>query len=274
MAPFTAAKPPLPRESKAISLGQVRSLYINYNERPPATALLQYDLCILDAHAIADLQPAQRAGHKILAYLSLAELAPDSPFAPLAVKRGVPHVGRNEAWASALLDVTSPAWRRFILDDCAKVAMARGFDGFFLDTADSIERLPTKNAAQAAAYRSASIEVIRTLHERWPQKAIVLNRGFPLLPKLSSVLSGVLVESVCQSFNPETKRYAAVTGNDHEWITARLREVQALGLPIFAVDYVQPSEKALARDTAAALRKLGCVPFVTTPGLTGEVLGE
>lgn len=261
------------REAKAASLARVRSLYINYDLHPPAEALLRHDLSILDAHAIADLRPAQQAGHQVLAYLSLVELAPDSPFTALAKKRGVPHVGRNEAWSSALLDVSTTAWRRFILDDCARLAMMRGFDGFFLDTADSIERLPVKNAAQARVYQEAVISVVKALHERWPQKPIVMNRGFALVNELASSLSGVLVESVCHSFNPITKHYAPVSGSDHAWITDRLREVQALDLPVFAVDYVQPKDKTLARDTAQALRKLGCVPFITTPELTGVVLG-
>jgi hypothetical protein len=88
------------------------------------------------------------------------------------------------------------------------------------------------------------------------------------------VLSGVLVESVFQSFDPVTKKYRAVREQDHEWLLAKLREVQGLRLPVFAIDYVKPQDLALARETAARLRSLGCVPLVTTPDLAGLVLAN
>ena len=72
-------------------------------------------------------------------------------------------------------------------------------------------------------------------HQRWPKKSIVLNRGFELLPELKDVLSGVLVESVYQGFDPTTKRYRAVDPQGSEWLEARIHEAQALGLAVYAV---------------------------------------
>ena len=246
-----------------------QGLFIDYSPKPRAADLLKHELCILDPHAKVDLKPAQQKGHRILAYLSLTELAKGSPAAAKAEQRQVPFLGKNEAWDSHLLDVQSAAWRTFMLEDCAASAAAQGFDGFFLDTADSVQRLSDPQAgAQALA------DLIRQLHHRWPTKKIVLNRGFELLPDLKAVLTGVLVESVYQGFDPSTKRYQAVDTQGSEWLEARIREAQALGLAVYAVDYVHPVQKALARRTAERLKNLGCIPLITTPELRGTVLAS
>jgi len=246
-----------------------QSLFIDYSPKPNAAELLKHELCILDPHAEVDLKPAQQKGHRILAYLSLVELAQGSPAAAKAEQRQVPYVGKNQAWASHLLDVQSAAWRAFMIDDCAASAVAQGFDGFFLDTADSVQRLSDPKAGGRAL-----ADLIRQLHQRWPKKSIVLNRGFELLPELKDVLSGVLVESVYQGFDPTTKRYRAVDPQGSEWLEARIHEAQALGLAVYAVDYVHPVQKALARRTAERLKKLGCTPLITTHELRGTVLAS
>lgn len=250
-----------------LGVAKAESLFIDYSLKPKAAALLKYSLCILDPSAQVDLKPAQQKGHRILAYISFVELAKGSPAATAAENRKVPHVGQNEAWDSHLLDVQSKAWQDFILDDCAASAVAKGFDGFFLDTADSVQRL----ADPHAGWRALS-KIIRQLHQRWPKKSIVLNRGFELLPELKAVLSGVLVESVYQGFDAATKRYQATNADGIRWVEARIREAQALGLKVYAVDYVHPVQKPLARRTAARLQQLGCTPLLTTPDLLGEVL--
>ena len=244
-----------------------QSLFIDYSPKPNAAELLKHELCILDPHAEVDLKPAQQKGHRLLAYLSLVELAQGSPAAAKAKQRKVPFLGKNEAWDSHLLDIQSAAWRSFMIDDCAASAAAQGFDGFFLDTADSAQRLSDPQAGARAL-----VGLIRQLHQRWPGKSIVLNRGFELLPELKSVLTGVLVESVYQGFDPNTKRYRAVDAQGSEWLEGKIREAQALGLTVYAVDYVHPIQKAQAQRTAARLKKLGCIPLITTHELRGTVL--
>ncbi len=248
----------------------VTRLYINYTRTPPPQDLVTYDLCILDPHAKADLAPGQALGHRFLAYLSLVELAKGSPADADAQKRGVPFLGTNEDWASHVMDVHSPAWQDFILEDVAAAAMAKGYDGLFLDTADSVAHAALKD--NKAGARRAVINMVQALHKRWPDKQLILNRGFDMLPDLANDLNGVLVEGVYQDFDPSTKHYRAVPAEGSQWVTSRIREAQALKLPVYAVDYVAPSNRPLAEATAKRLQALGCTPFITTPGLTGKVL--
>jgi polysaccharide biosynthesis protein PelA len=243
-------------------------LYINYALTPPARELLTYSTCILDPHAQVDLKPGQQRGHHFYAYLSLVELAAGSPADEDAKKRHIPLLGQNQDWGSHLLDIRTQAWWDYLLEDVAKNAIAKGYDGFFLDTVDSAAQLP----GGALAHEQRLIQFIRTLHERWPQKRIILNRGFDLLPSLKGCLTGVLVESVYQSFNTTTRLAQPQKPSDVEWIESKIRTAQALGLKVYAVDYTPVERIDLARATVKKLRTLGCVPFITTPELRGYVI--
>ncbi len=244
-------------------------LYINYSPHPPERDLLASNLCILDLHAQADLQPGHRAGSQFLAYVSLVEVARGSLAEGAARRRGVAFAGRNGDWDSQLMEVTSAAWKDFVLEDCAAAAFQKGYDGLFLDTLDSLERLDAARRPQA---RQAVKGMIAALHERWPGKKLVVNRGFDLLAEAASSLSGVLVESVYQGFDPATKRYRAVDAAGSRWLEARIRAARKLGLEVYAVDYVNPVLESLAQETAMRLKALGCVPLITTPALSGEVV--
>ena len=244
-------------------------LYINYSLKPPPQDLLACPLTILDPHAVADLRPGQAKGNRFLAYLSLVELARGSPSDAEAGKQHVPFIATNEAWASRLMDVTSPEWRNLVMDRMAVTAFSKGFDGLFLDTVDSVANPAFKNKAQA---RKALVEVILALHKRWPQAQLVMNRGFDLLPEVASVLNGLLVESVFQGFDPSTKHFQPVNEDGTRWLLSRIREAQERKLQVYVVDYVSPSEQTLAETTAKRILALGCVPLITTPALNGVVV--
>lgn len=248
-------------------------LYVNYSAEPSPEDLAAFNLCILDPAARVDLGPGRALGNTFLAYLSTVEAAPGSRNAELAAQRGIPIVGENPTWASHLLEVTHPAWAELMLDDLADTAAKKGFDGFFLDTLDSVAHLPGGgDAARARLRRAALVRLIHRLHSRFPDKPIVINRAFDLLPEVARDISGVLVESVFQTFDPATKAYQKVAAPGTEWLIQRIREVQNRGLTVYAVDYVDPADRNLARRTAQRLAGIGCVPLVTTPELNGRIL--
>ncbi len=247
-------------------------LYINYSSRPDPADLLAFDLCILDANAQIDLKPAREMGHQCLAYISTVEARPGTPMAKLADSLKISRLGRNETWGSDLLDVSHRDWEYLIVERLAKASTERGFDGFFLDTIDSVALLAPNSPERTAEYRARITAMIRKLHQRFPDKKIVLNRGFDLLKDVGHDISGVLVESVYQTCDIQSKRHRAVDAKGSEWLESRIRDVQMLGLPVYAVDYVDPALHDLAAKTARRLADIGCIPFVTTPELDGTVL--
>ncbi len=243
--------------------------YLNYSPTPQPADLAAFDYCILDPAAKIDLAPGQALGHTYFAYVSAVEARPASLNASAAAQREVPVVGKNSAWQSLLLDVENPHWLPMMLEVVVPAALAKGYDGIFLDTLDSAQLLPGFSEKTTAAL----VALIRGVHERFPDKKIVLNRGFELLPRVAGMIHGVLVESVFQSFDPKTKAFHEMKASDTAWLTTRIREVQAKGLPVFAVDYVSPDDPELAMKTAHKLSQLGCAPFITTPDLQGINLG-
>ena len=250
---------------------QVR-LFVNYDAKPDAQQLAAFNLSILDPAAEVDLEPGHRVGNKFLAYVSLVEIRPDAPHAGQARERGVPLLGRNEGWGSDVLDVTAPAWADFVVKDIVEPAMEKGYDGLFLDTLDSVAIITAKDPSKKDACHRALVDLIRRLHRLYPDKQIVLNRGFELLDEVRKDVNGVMAEGLYQSWSPDQKDDYAVKPSGTEWLLARLHEARSKGLTVYVVDYVAPDDRELARATAARIATHGFVPFISTPDLRGLAL--
>ncbi|MEI2622988.1 MAG: endo alpha-1,4 polygalactosaminidase [Giesbergeria sp.] len=154
-------------------------------------ALLAFNLCILDPGADVDLRVGHENGNRCLAYLSTVEAAKGSALARLVEERQIPILGKNENWGSTLLDIRAPGWQEAMVDALTPEALRLGYDGLFLDTVDSLSMLEKAVPKDAAAFRGAMVGMIRQLHERYPDKSIVINRGFDLLPDLRLGVGGV-----------------------------------------------------------------------------------
>ena len=115
------------------------AFYVNYAARVPTAPLVAHALSIVHPDAAVDLAAAHRAGNTVLAYLSVGEVAADAPYRADVLARRLPFAGRNATWNSDLVDLTDPRWADFFVTQLAPAIVARGFDGFFLDTLDSIE---------------------------------------------------------------------------------------------------------------------------------------
>ncbi len=254
------------------SIAQAEDLYVDYSLKPRVQRLTRPTLCILDPHAEVDIATSHARGHRLLAYVSLVEVAQGSAVDGLAQRHSLVAIGTNKDWNSHLLDILSPAWADFIVDQCVAPALAKGYDGLFFDTLDSVERLAGADVPLLKRYQSALAKVVEQIARRWPGKPLVVNRGFALLPRLKTHLSGVLIESVYHSFDPATKRYRMLSEADSAWVEDRIRMVQNLGLKVYAVDYASPVQRAEALRAVRRLRALGCIPFVTSHRLNGDIV--
>lgn len=245
------------------------SLYINYSERVDSRALAVCSTNIIHSDAKTSLDDAHRAGCEVLAYLSGVEVAADAPYRKRFARDRIPVLAANKIWKSDLADVSSPLWAD-LLGDLADEAAAKGFDGFFLDTLDSVDMLAEKHPARAAEFRAGLVAAIREIRRRHPDKKIVVNRGFSILDDIRPLISGVLAESLYQGYFFDKKAYGAVSEKDTEWLLEKLRKAE--GLPVYVVDYVDPANGELAMATADRIRTAGFIPYVTTPALDGKSL--
>jgi polysaccharide biosynthesis protein PelA len=247
-------------------------LYINYASDPDPKVLAQYNYCILDPDSEVDLAPGHARGDIYLAYASTVEVNRDTPPFAKAKARGIPRLARNEGWDADVLDVTHPEWLDYMVEDVAASAIKKGYDGLMLDTLDSVEFITAKHPEKIEPCRAALVALIHKLHERFPNKLIVLNRGFFCLDYVLDTIHGVLLEGLYQEWNPDKKTYYNVTKEDTEWLMKHIRRVQAKGLPVFVVDYVSPENTTLAKRTAERIQEAGCIPLISTPKLNGVIL--
>lgn len=242
---------------------------IDYSLIPDSAVLRGHDLCIIAVTAQVDLPLLREGGRSVLAYASMVEVQPGSREAEAAKKRGIPIIAQNPNWSSSVLDITHPQWLPWVLEDLAKPAITRGFDGLFLDTLDSAQLISAAHPEKAESCRSALVHAIQQVKAQHPGTRLILNRGFDLLPDVARDADAVLVESLYQTWDGHRQRYRAVSADDAKWLLSHVARIQRLGLPVLVVDYVAPNNASLARTTARRIEAQGCIPFVSTPDLQG-----
>lgn len=250
-----------------------RTFCVDYSKHPDMAALLAHDLSIVSPEAELDLDTLHRGGHRSLAYLSVVEVALNASYRNAVLARQIPVVATNETWNSLIMDISNPAWRSFLIDQLAAEAMRRPFDGFFLDTVDSVEVLCARFPNRAEQFRADLADIVRALSRAYPGRSIILNRGFDTAKRVGAAVQGVLIESMFQTTDPRTRRSAAVPAADTTQLIAKARECRAAGQDVYVLDYVDPADPALARATATRIAAQGFFPFISTPALDGEFLG-
>ena len=248
------------------------AFYVNYSAQVPTAPLVAHALSIVHPAAKVDLAAAHRVGNTVLAYLSVGEIASDAPYRAEVLARRLPFAGRNATWNSDLVDLTDPRWAEFFVTQLAPAIVARGFDGFFLDTLDSIELAAVADSARLAALRTGLVALVRQLRAAFPTKRIIINRGFPSFDNLRDSVDGVLVESLFESHDFATKSSRSVPEADSAALLVHLRRISATGRQVYVLDYTDPTDAPRATAAADRIRALGFHAFVSTPALDGALL--
>lgn len=237
------------------------SIALFYAPNPPINELTQFRHVVLQASTVAraDTTFLRDNGSLSYAYLSLGEYLPTTP----DDRAPAPTLVENTDWGSLVVDLRSTEWHRYILDKAIPERIAKGFDGLFLDTLDSYQLLDEGIAQQQAGLAS----LIRAIAQRYPDLKLLFNRGFEILPELSSLADGVLAESLFYGWNAREQRYQKMAEADSAWLQAQLTQLQQQGLPIFVLDYLPPEQRELARQLARRIAALGFTPWISGPEL-------
>lgn len=246
------------------------TFYVDYRATVPANRAGAFPLAILHPNARTDFAALRRSGSVALAYISVGEIAADASYRELAKK--LPLLGRNEAWNSDIIDLRDARWRDLLLDKVAAPAVARGFDGFFLDTPDTLLAAAGPDTPKGRELRAALVGFVRELRRRHPGKRIVLNRGFELFKDLPGVADGVMAESVFAGFNPETGKCAPVPPEETKELLGTLRALRREGFAVYVLDYADRNDEAGAFAAAGKIRAEGFSALVSTPELMGATL--
>ena len=244
-----------------------------YGANPPLDELKAFDIVVVEPDHVADPRPHRRpaamGASELFAYVSFGEIEPTRAYfkeVPAGVLKG-----ENRAWGSSVIDHTAPAWPDFLIERILAPLWERGYRGFFLDTLDSYHLISATPAARAAQ-ETAMVAILRRVRERFPGMRLVFNRGFEILPQVREMVTAVAAESLFQGWDQEGKRYREVPAADRDWLLGQLRTAQSTHkLPVIAIDYVAPGDRALARATARKILDLGFTPWVANPAL--DMLG-
>ena len=234
------------------------AIALHYGSAAPLEELRVFDIVVVEPGHGQDPARLRAQGTELYAYVSVAEVQPSRPYyarIPAAWK-----LARNGAWNSDVIDQTPAAWPEFFATEVVAPLWQRGYRGFFLDTLDSY-RLADR--FDEAAQQDGLVRVIETLHARFPGIQLIQNRGFEIVPRVKDKIRMVAAESLFRGWNAKARRYEEVRAADREWLLGQLRTVRERdGLPVLAIDYVPPHDRALTRQTAADIAALGFTPYV------------
>jgi polysaccharide biosynthesis protein PelA len=249
-------------------LAGVRTWAVYYGAAPEAARdLARFDVVVLDPHGHPPLPLVKRHGSLVLAYLSLGEINTQHPeFAAVAREPWV--LAANPSWPDARgLDVTAPAYERWLLDRVVPAALAGPVNGLFLDTADSALERERSEPRRFRGTGRALERVLTELKRRNPRALLLLNGGLPLAERLPEVIDGVALESIWTDYDFKSKTYLVRPAAEAEARAALLGPVTALGLPVFTIEYATAGDGPAAADLIRRSRARGFVPYLATIGL-------
>lgn len=254
------------------------SVAFYYGPNPPLADLRAFDIAVVEPAFVPDPKRHARSPaegtHELFAYVSLGEVQPTRPYygeLPAGAIRT-----DNPAWGSRVIDQASPGWQDFFLHRIITPLWEQGYRGFFIDTLDSYQ-LFAKTDAERETQTAAMIRTLQAIKQRYPQARLILNRGFELLPVIAPLTFAVAAESLYQGYDASKGLYRPVSDADRAWLLGQLDTARhQYGLPVIAIDYVQPGEqgtRALALDAAAKIRAHGYIPWVADGSLMSIGVG-
>jgi len=250
------------------------SVALHYGAKPPWNELSAFDWVVLEpGHHGSIAARAQATPHtRFMAYLSVGEVNRQHPQHD-AVPPGW-MLGNNKTWNSTVIDQRTPEWPAWFVEHVARPQWNLGYRGFFLDTLDSYQAV-AKTPEDRTAQEAGLVRVVKAVKAAFPQAKVIVNRGFEILPQVAQDVDMVAAESLYRGWDQAAMRYQAVSDPDRAWLLGKLTEVRTQHrLPVLAIDYVAPAERALARETAQRIRTHGFVPWVTTPELDAMGVGS
>ncbi len=238
-----------------------------YGTDIPWESLGAYDVAVVEPGNVdlADWARRLNSGTTVAAYIAVGEVHPTRAY--FQQMRPEWKLGENKTWDSIVVDQAAPGWSTFYVAQVIKPLWDTGYRAFFLDTLDSfmlVAKTPEAQIRQVAGM----VTLIKAIKRAYPDAKLIFNRGFEILPEVYNLAYAVAAESLFRGWDAARQTYVQVSQSDRDWLLAQLRKCQTdYQLPVIAIDYVPPEDRALARDTAQKIKALGFTPWVTNPAL-------
>ena len=117
-----------------------------------------------------ELTQLKRSGAVAYSYLSVGEVGEHRNWYDRIPQDAV--TGTNGDWNSKLMNLSDPAWQRFLLQRAAEL-QRRGYEGLFLDTMDSYQ-LFVKSDAERKTQEAALANLVYRIKRKYPQGTFFL----------------------------------------------------------------------------------------------------
>jgi hypothetical protein len=266
--PFVLLTPVAAATSSADALER-RDIAFYYGSRPPVEDLRHFDQIVI--------QPSQILPHErtallnldsslVFAYVSFGEIARNSE--DMARIDTDWSIGVNPAWNSLIMDMTDPAWRKYLLEQHFERLWRDGYRAFFLDTFDSY-LIITREGKEREEQEKGLVSLLAEVKQRFPGCKLILNRGFEVLDRAGQYADGMVAESLFHGFDPVTGKHAPTKEENRKWLLDQLARAQnEFKVPVTVLDYVDPGNWDEAEKTAREIIKLGFMPWVANGDLT------
>lgn len=207
-------------------------LGINGNE---IDKLSQYKLVVIEPSEFSaeQIKELHAAGKTVYGYLNIGAIEAYRPYynrfqeLALSVYEDWP----DERW----IDVASPEWQSFIIDELGKQYADMGLDGFFLDNADVYYNYPTEDVFQGLCTILQGLKKYDLKH--------MINGGDTFVSKCIekdialSLFDGINQETVFTAIDFENHSYNAQSEEMTDYFKEYLSEVNSYGLPVYLLEY-------------------------------------
>ena len=202
------------------------------------------------------IKALQAEGKSVYGYLNLGSLESYRPYCErfanltLAPYENWP----EEHW----VDVSSPAWQTFVVDELGAAYAALGLDGFFLDHCDVYALYPREDIFNGLTTMLCGLS-------RY-QKPCIVNGGDVFVSACTengtarTLFGGVNQESVFTKIDFAKNRYAAQDAETRSYYLNYLTRAKEAGLKVYLIEY-HPSAK-LAAEIQDYCEKNGFVAYL------------
>lgn len=247
---------------------QIKNWVCVYSQDASIRNIKKFDLAILDPEAHPDLAELKKSNTFVIGYVSLGEVGDYRWYWNLIAHE--PWIlDKNPNWDSYMIDVRAPEWQALVIEKIIPQIIEKGFDGVFLDTIDNAEYLekyyPAKKFPGA---RAAMINLIRVIRKKFPSIYIIVNRGFSMLSEISSVIDGVVAESIFTRIDFENNTVRLLTPDEYYMNIQRLVAARSkFNLTIFTLDYINPNDTTYVNSIMTKSRNYEFIPYLSTTKL-------
>lgn len=228
-------------------------------------ALPSYELLILEADALGPITKKDKDNRVCVAYMSIGEISKSRWFWQLV--QGRPWLlDENPDWPGALkVDPRSQEWSDLLINTIAPGILEAGYDGFMLDNVDIGEYLENTSPEAYAGAKEAVENIIRRLRQVYPKAVIIANGGLETAANTADCLDAVVCESTFSRWiarDDGSFVYAEVSSQDRLWLRPRLLRIRGAGIPILALEYVDPEDAIARQHVRETVKKAGYHPYI------------